>query len=83
MNRTTKSGYWKATGSDKKIISSDDNININVENNDNYNINGNIGGIRKTLVFYQGKPPHGRRTNWVMHEYRLILIPNSSAHLQV
>lgn len=30
-----------------------------------------IVGLKKTLVFYRGKPPHGSKTEWVMHEYSL------------
>ncbi|KAI3461109.1 hypothetical protein Pfo_017772 [Paulownia fortunei] len=30
-----------------------------------------IVGYRKALVFYEGRPPRGDKTNWIMHEYRV------------
>ncbi|KAL6199209.1 hypothetical protein ACLB2K_028995 [Fragaria x ananassa] len=60
-NRAATSGYWKATGTDKPVLSSTDE--------------GGGGtrkvGVKKALVFYRGKPPKGIKTNWIMHEYRL------------
>ncbi|TYI08083.1 hypothetical protein ES332_A10G272500v1 [Gossypium tomentosum] len=32
-------------------------------------------GLKKSLVFYQGKPPKGVKTNWLMHEYVLTDAP--------
>ncbi|KAE9615607.1 hypothetical protein Lal_00017158 [Lupinus albus] len=69
-NRATNSGYWKATGLDKQILTSKGNNN----NNNNKGV-----GMKKTLVFYRGKPPHGSRTDWIMHEYRLL---NTTTHSQ-
>ncbi|KAK8622250.1 hypothetical protein V6N13_117173 [Hibiscus sabdariffa] len=56
-NRTTKNGFWKATGSDRKIMSLLDPKRII--------------GLKKTLVFYQGRALRGCKTDWIMNEYRL------------
>ncbi|GAB2214405.1 hypothetical protein Droror1_Dr00018749 [Drosera rotundifolia] len=65
-NRATVSGYWKATGKDKPITSRAAAAAVAATT---------VVGMKKTLVFYRGKPPHGIRTNWVMHEYRLVNAP--------
>ena len=60
-NRAAGSGYWKATGTDKVIVAPP---------------NGNESiGVKKALVFYQGRPPKGSKTSWIMHEYRLTQPP--------
>ncbi|KAJ4981475.1 hypothetical protein NE237_032312 [Protea cynaroides] len=56
-NRAATSGYWKATGTDKPILTSGGTQKV---------------GVKKALVFYGGRPPKGIKTNWIMHEYRLI-----------
>lgn len=56
-NRTTENGFWKATGSDRRILSLSDPKKML--------------GLRKTLVFYRGRAPRGSKTDWVMNEYRL------------
>lgn len=56
-NRATMSGYWKATGKDRHVTDG--------------RRGGKLVGMRKTLVFYQGRAPKGRKTDWVMHEFRM------------
>ncbi|KAK7274863.1 hypothetical protein RIF29_15963 [Crotalaria pallida] len=29
-------------------------------------------GVKKALVFYKGRPPKGIKSDWIMHEYRLV-----------
>ncbi|XP_027108765.2 NAC transcription factor 29-like [Coffea arabica] len=60
-NRSAASGYWKATGTDKPILS----------------YASQCIGVKKALVFYKGRAPNGTKTNWMMHEYRLL---NDSHH---
>ncbi|EYU33415.1 hypothetical protein ABFS82_13G079000 [Erythranthe guttata] len=55
-NRAATSGYWKATGTDKPVMTAGGTQKV---------------GVKKALVFYGGKPPKGIKTNWIMHEYRL------------
>lgn len=72
-NRATNSGYWKATGKDKPIFGG---ARSNLTNQPI------IVGMKKTLVFYRGKPPHGSRTDWIMHEYRLVNTDQPQINLQ-
>ncbi|KAK6942575.1 NAC domain [Dillenia turbinata] len=68
-NRLTTIGYWKATGSPGIVYPS---------------TNWAIGG-KKTMVFYKGRTPQGRKTDWKMNEYRAIageVASSSEAPLQ-
>ncbi|GFZ17767.1 NAC domain containing protein 90 [Actinidia rufa] len=62
-SRTMASGYWKAMGSPSYVYSSDNRVI----------------GVKKTMVFYEGKAPTGRKTKWKMNEYRAIEQPAGCA----
>lgn len=52
-NRTTGTGYWKASAADKRI----------------YDQNNVCIGSKRSLVFYEGNSPKGKKTIWLMQEY--------------
>ncbi|KAJ4823934.1 hypothetical protein Tsubulata_009769, partial [Turnera subulata] len=62
-NRVTGAGFWKATGTDRPIYSSDGTKCI---------------GLKKSLVFYRGRAAKGIKTDWMMHEFRLPSIGEPS-----
>jgi hypothetical protein len=48
---------------------------------DGYITGDEIRGFRKSLDYYEGKHPTGKKTDWKMHEYRLhndIAPPNKN-----
>ncbi|XP_010066915.3 putative NAC domain-containing protein 94 [Eucalyptus grandis] len=63
-NRVTGAGFWKATGTDRPIYSSDGSKCI---------------GLKKSLVFYQGRAAKGVKTDWMMHEFRLPSLTDLSS----
>ncbi|KAI4968062.1 hypothetical protein ZWY2020_005410 [Hordeum vulgare] len=62
-NRVTAAGFWKATGTDRSIYSSEDTRCI---------------GLKKSLVFYKGRAARGIKTDWMMHEFRLPSFADTS-----
>nr|GMD28713.1 putative NAC domain-containing protein 94 [Ipomoea batatas] len=62
-NRVTGAGFWKATGTDRPIYSSETSKCI---------------GLKKSLVFYKGRAARGIKTDWMMHEFRLPSISDIS-----
>ncbi|KAK3159088.1 hypothetical protein QOZ80_2AG0145560 [Eleusine coracana subsp. coracana] len=62
-NRVTGAGFWKATGTDRPIYSSDGSKCI---------------GLKKSLVFYKGRAAKGVKTDWMMHEFRLPSLADPS-----
>ncbi|KAJ3695622.1 hypothetical protein LUZ60_000999 [Juncus effusus] len=61
-NRVTGAGFWKATGTDRPIYSSEGTKCI---------------GLKKSLVFYKGRAAKGVKTDWMMHEFRLPSLSDS------
>lgn len=63
-NRVTGAGFWKATGTDRPIYSSEGSKCI---------------GLKKSLVFYKGRAAKGIKTDWMMHEFRLPSLTHPSS----
>ena len=58
----TGAGFWKATGTDRPVYSSEGTKCI---------------GLKKSLVFYKGRAAKGVKTDWMMHEFRLPSLTDS------
>lgn len=58
-NRAAGDGYWKATGTNKPVTDT----------------SNTIVGFKKNLTFFRGKPQHGEKTNWTMHEFQVTEPP--------
>ncbi|KAL6593149.1 hypothetical protein ACP70R_049103 [Stipagrostis hirtigluma subsp. patula] len=58
--RAAGQGFWKASGREVPIFCSGNSSGIPL-----------MVGLKKTMVFYRGKPLVGEHTEWVMHEFRL------------
>ena len=71
-NRAAGSGYWKATGTDKPIT-----LSAAGASSESSSSRAMIG-VKKSLVFYKGRPPKGMKTSWIMHEYRLAEALNAA-----
>ncbi|KAL9228598.1 hypothetical protein vseg_004157 [Gypsophila vaccaria] len=63
-NRTTATGYWKATGSPSYVYSSENKVI----------------GVKKTMVFYKGRAPTGSKTKWKMNEYKAIVQDDANSN---
>ncbi|CAI5979603.1 unnamed protein product [Closterium sp. NIES-65] len=75
-NRMTSAGYWKATGKDRPVFAARKEENKSQGSRDEHESgndvkSGRIVGYKKGHVFYKGRAPHGEKTVWVMHEFRL------------
>ncbi|KAK1428789.1 hypothetical protein QVD17_17629 [Tagetes erecta] len=61
-SRLTSSGYWKATGSPSIV----------------YSLGNRAIGVKRTMVFYNGRAPTGTKTKWKMNEYKAFQEESSS-----
>ncbi|MFS7903654.1 putative transcription factor NAM family [Helianthus anomalus] len=61
-SRLTQSGYWKATGSPSIV----------------YSLSNRAIGVKRTMVFYNGRAPTGTKTKWKMNEYKAFQEDSSS-----
>ncbi|PIN06914.1 hypothetical protein CDL12_20533 [Handroanthus impetiginosus] len=55
-SRAAGTGFWKATGANKPVLVEDRRTTI---------------GWKNVLVFHEGGPQNGSKTNWIMHEFKV------------
>ncbi|XP_073015870.1 NAC domain-containing protein 83-like isoform X2 [Primulina eburnea] len=63
----TRAGFWRAIGPEKRIVCSKTMPLV---------------GIKRTLVFYEGKNTRVARTDWIMHEYYITALATAASTIQ-
>nr|QSD99828.1 NAC family transcription factor [Melilotus albus] len=48
-----------------------------------YSSDNRIVGMKRTMVFYSGRAPNGKKTDWKMNEYKAIQLDEASSSNQV
>lgn len=75
-DRAAAEGYWKATNVEREVLKYSGPDDQETPNENRVKI---ILGFKRTLDYYEGKHPEGKRTDWKMNEYRF----NNTSNLPI